>query len=99
MMGNPLVFDDGTCRCARPAQCGGAQIDDSPGSQGTWECTSQDPTALQPGGCPFTAPADGSPCENDGLVCTYGPCSWSQAIGTCNGGSWEVALELGPLPM
>jgi hypothetical protein len=50
-----------------------------------WSCAGPPTTP----GCPATVPNDGSGCEQEGLMCSYGLiCSGSGAQVTCKDGAW-----------
>jgi hypothetical protein len=50
-----------------------------------WQCAGPPTTA----GCPPVVPNDGTPCSDEGVMCTYGLiCSMSGALVSCKNGLW-----------
>lgn len=95
---NPACeYSEGSCYCTEPPQCGGAYMMHPPGSPGTFACSPKSANVPRIDGCPWSPPKNGSACSGD-KRCTYGPCSWSQTIATCQGGAWNVVVHQSPPP-
>lgn len=95
----PCTYDEGTCVCDVPPQCGGALRPPPPkGKQMPTVCTPKVPPAFRADGCPYGVPADGAACPTPAQSCKYGPCSWSATTATCTKGTWKLSRYNGPPP-
>jgi hypothetical protein len=96
---NGCAYGPARCTCIERPQCGGeTAMPAGPGGPGLWRCGSTDPKQLDPRGCPYVQPADGSTCEKSGASCYYGACDWYGTRSTCEGGKWKSELVRGPGP-
>jgi hypothetical protein len=84
-------YPEARCHCLVPPQCGGIE-QPYPPDEGVWRC--EHPS------CPPDVPLSGGRCDTpDSVRCTYGECSWSQAIAACIHGVWDVQrVEESPPP-
>lgn len=95
----PCEYDEGTCFCDVPPQCGGAIRPPPPeGKKLPTACTPKVPPAFRGDGCPYGLPADGAACPKPAQSCQYGPCSWSATTATCTKGTWKLTRYTGPPP-
>ena len=87
---NGCAYGPSRCTCTEPPRCGGeTAMPSAPGERGVWSCESTDPKQLDPRGCPYLQPVDGSTCGKSGAICHYGRCYWNGSSSTCEGGTWK----------